>query len=86
MRAAERKCKWASVEREYNATFKRHRDLEDQIAETPAEGLTGIAIKLAFCLNEVDHMQEPAVTPVATAYEAIKRVVGVDYAAQMERW
>ena len=43
-------------------------------------------LRLAFCLNEVDHMQEPAVRLVATAYEAIKRVVGVDYAAQMDRW
>jgi hypothetical protein len=85
-KAAERKHKWASVERAFNASHRRLREIEDQIAQTPAEGLTGVAIKLALCVGEEDFMQEPAVTLIATAYETLKRVTGTDYLAEIERW
>jgi hypothetical protein len=53
----------------------------------PAEGLKGVAVKLALIQRERDFMQEPATSLTDGAYETIVKLTGgVDLAAQVERW
>jgi hypothetical protein len=47
-----------------------------RIAETPAEGTTGVWIKLAACQGEREWMQEPAIELVASAYKTLSRLTG----------
>ena len=59
----------------------------DQIAETPAEGVIGVCIKLATAIQfEGDRMDGASGDLVDSAYEAISKHVGVDYAAQVAIW
>jgi hypothetical protein len=60
IRAAKKRHKVNSAELAANRCLDQVGDLQHQIAETPAEGLIGIAIKLAVCVQERDFMQEPA--------------------------
>ena len=75
--AAKKRHKVNSAERAANRCMDRVGELQHQIAETPAEGLTGIAIKLAVCVQERDFMQEPATSLVASAQEAAARIAGM---------
>ena len=75
--AAKKRHKVNSAERAANRCMDRVGELQHQIAETPAEGLTGIAIKLAVCVKERDFMQEPATSLVASAHEAAARIAGM---------
>jgi hypothetical protein len=59
------------------------RAIEEQIASTPAEGLTGIGVQLAlweFINNHDDVAAEQAVA----AYDAVVRLTGRDFAAEAE--
>lgn len=76
-----------AAEKAYNASVSRVTELVDQIADTPAEGVTGVCIKLAAALKyEGDFMCGPVGDLVASAYEATTKQIGVDYAAQVETW
>ena len=67
-------------------SYDRVNDVQEQIAETPAESIAGVCIKLAAALREEDFMQEPALALVRDAYAAATKLAGVDYAAQAEPW
>ena len=47
-RVAERRHKWKAVDRARNLEVQKLTDIEDEIGEVPAEGLHGMAIKLAI--------------------------------------
>jgi hypothetical protein len=47
-KAARRKHKWASAKRAHDISYRRLSEIAGEIAATPAEGFTGIAVKLAL--------------------------------------
>jgi hypothetical protein len=68
--AARRRLKVDAAEKAACRSNRRICELTERIAETPAEGITGVCIKLAAAIkHEKDFMQEPAVSLVASAYE-----------------
>jgi hypothetical protein len=87
-RTAQRKYRFTSAERAHNAANRRLSEIEDAIAETPAEGMTGMAIKLAVWkvfnrgeAYENDHEL------IASLYDsAVNLSGGFDFAAQVRRW
>jgi hypothetical protein len=46
-KAAKRKYRWAAADRADKQAHKQLSDIEDRIADTPADGLNGILVKLA---------------------------------------
>jgi hypothetical protein len=87
-KASKRKHKWASANRAVNRAHARVRDIEDEIAEMPAEGLTGIAVKLALWYgSHYDFTGEEALPLLVSTYEATVKLAGLpDLAAQVDRW
>jgi hypothetical protein len=74
----------AAAERRVIRCWNKLTALSDRIAETPAEGLTGVCIKLATCLAlELDFMDRPVQGLVADAYAVVSRLTGMDPASQV---
>jgi hypothetical protein len=71
--AAEIACE---TERAADRAHMRTRAVEQEIAETRAEGLIGIGVQLGLCRVIVASEQADA------AYEALVRLTGKDYAAE----
>jgi len=51
----------------YNRAMDQISTIVEEIAETPAEGPIGVAVKLAVCMDERDFMQHPATELVESA-------------------
>jgi len=87
-KAAKRRYGYAAAKRGDDLAHRRLKEIEDQIAETPAEGLTGIAVKLALWRAwHYDEACDEVHDLLLSTYEtAVKLTGGVDYAAQVERW
>ena len=86
-KAAKRKYRWAAADRADKQAHKQLSDIEDRIADTPADGLNGILVKLAVWRfwNDLDDGSEHFA--VLSAYETlVKMTGGVDLAAEVERW
>lgn len=84
LRAAKRKYGVAAAEKRVIRCWNKLTALSDRIAETPAEGLTGVCIKLATCLAlELDFMDHPVQGLVADAYAVVSRLTGMDPASQV---
>jgi len=66
--------------------MSRRADIEDQIAEIPAQGLHGVAVKLALWQQFPAAVDEHEKLAVETAYETIVKLTGFDPAAQAETW
>jgi hypothetical protein len=87
-KAPQRRYKRPAAERADNLEHRRQAEIEQTIAETPAEGLKGIAVKLALWKHYSDgHGDEVEEVAVASVYETVVNLTGgVDLAAQVERW
>jgi len=86
-KVAKRKHKAAAAERAYNAACEHRWSIVEKIAETPAEGLTGLAIKLAIWRHAFDEKTNNEFHDLLhTTHDALVKLAGVDYAAQVERW
>ena len=86
-RAAKRRCGATRAERAYDKTLDDLREIEEAIAEAPAEGLKGIAVKLALWRHySDDHSDTVEDNAVASVYETVVKLTGIDLAAQVERW
>jgi hypothetical protein len=87
-KVAERKHKYAAAKRGDDLAHRRLKEIEDQIAETPAAGLTGIAVKLALWrVWHYDEASDEVHDLLLSTYEAAVNLTGgVDLAAQVERW
>jgi hypothetical protein len=59
------------------------RAIEQQIASTPAEGLTGIGVQLALW-HFINNHNDVAADQAVAAYDAVARLVGRDFAAEAE--
>jgi hypothetical protein len=87
-KAAQRRYKQPAAERVNNLEYRRQGEIERKIAETPAQGLKGLLVKLALwqhynrgASDENDHEL------LTSAYESVVELTGgVDLAAQVERW
>ena len=85
--AAERKHGVPAKEKAAHRSTGRCAALENQIAETPAHGIVGVAIKLASAKHNEDFLSEPCDALVLSAYKTLIKVAGLpDYAAQAKRW
>ena len=63
--------------------------IEEQIAETPAEGLTGMAVQMALWQHynwDLRRFHTESDKALASAYETVVKLRGVDLATQVERW
>jgi hypothetical protein len=87
-KAAQRRYKQPTAERANNLENRRQGEIEQKIAETPAEGLKGIAVKLALWKHYSDgHGDEVEEVAVASVYKTVVNLTGgIDLAAQVERW
>lgn len=76
----------AAAERRVIRCLDQVTELSYRIAETPAEGLTGVCIKLATCLAvEFDFLADrPVQGLVADAYAVVSRLTGMDPASQIQ--
>jgi hypothetical protein len=87
-KAAQRRYKEPAAKKADNLEHGRLAAIEQKIAETPAEGLKGIAIKLAlwkhYSGGHDNNVEEAA---VASVYETVVKLTGgTDLASQIERW
>lgn len=87
-KAAQRRYKQPAAERADNLENRRRAEIEQKIAETPAEGLKGIAVKLALWKHYSDgHGDEAEEAAVASVYETVVSLTGgVDLAAEVKDW
>ena len=85
-KAAKRRPGHAKAERAQRETDRCRAEIEDQIAEVPAQGLRGIAVKLALWKHYSDNTDEPGLAALDSAYETLVKLTGEDPAAQVERW
>jgi hypothetical protein len=86
-KTAKRKYRWAAADRADKQANKQLSEIEDKIADTPADGLSGILVKLAVWRfwNDLDDGSEHYA--VLCAYETrVEMTGGVDLAAEVERW
>jgi hypothetical protein len=60
------------------------RRLEEQIRKTPAEGLTGLAVKLGVWCFIDNYRDDVAIQQARSAYSDICRMIGRDFAAEAE--
>jgi hypothetical protein len=68
---------------------RRLRAIEEQIAETPAEGLTGMAVQMALWQHynwDLRRFHTESDKALASSYETVVKLRGVDLATQVERW
>jgi hypothetical protein len=73
-------------QRAYELEYRPLSALEAQIVQTPAEGLAGIAIKLALCKHYYFDTWSFSHDTLATACETMAKIQGVDLSAQVECW
>jgi hypothetical protein len=88
-RIARRRHKAAAAERAQKLEHRRLRAIEEQIAETPAEGLTGMAVQMALWQHynwDLRRFHTESDKALASAYETVVKLRGVDLATQVERW
>jgi len=87
-KAAQRRYKQPAAERANNLEDRRRAEIEQKIAETPAQGLKGLLVKLALWQHyHYDESDKNEHELLASAYESIVELTGgVDLAAQVERW
>jgi hypothetical protein len=89
-KASKRRHKAAAAERAQELEHRRLKLIEEQIAETSAEGLAGVAVLMALWQHyNWDHSQwyDPEDFALSSAYAVIVKLTGgVDLAAQVERW
>jgi hypothetical protein len=87
-RAAKRKHKWAAADRADKLATTQLSAIQDRITETPAEGLTGILVKLAIWRfwNGGEEGGNDHDLLLSTYEAAVSLTGGVDLAAQVERW
>ena len=85
-KAAQRRYKQPSAEKANNLEHKRQAEIEQKIAETPAQGLKGLLVKLALWQHyHHDESYENEHELLASAYESIVELTGgVDLAAQVK--
>ena len=83
---ARRRHKASAAERAYELEYRPLSALEAQIIQTPAEGLAGIAIKLALCKHYYFDTWSFSHDTLATACETMAKIQGVDLSAQVECW
>jgi hypothetical protein len=83
-RAGQRRYKVRVTEKASNLEYARLGEIGYLIIEAEAEGLRGVAIKLALLLSEADaFMQEPADEMAQAAYDAVAKLAAFDPAAQI---
>ena len=85
-KAARRKYRLGALERAEHLACRRLGEIASQIADAPAHGVAGLAVKLALAKREHDFMQEPAVSLVASCYELASKMAGRDFAAEVVQW
>jgi hypothetical protein len=87
-KAAERRYKHSAAKRADDLEHTRQLEIEQKIASTPAEGIKGIAVKLALWKHYSDgHDDNVEEAAVASVYETVVKLAGgTDLAAQVERW
>jgi hypothetical protein len=84
--AAGVRCGLPRATKDLRAASNKVRKIEDQIAATEARGLHGLAVKLAIWRQYDDEHSESEDDAVDSAYDALVKMIGVDYAAQAVRW
>jgi hypothetical protein len=73
--------------REYSLLMREMRELEQQIAATPAKGVVGIAVKLALYAHITDLKHgDTRSRHIESAYADAMRLCGRDLLAEMETY
>ena len=85
-KAAKRRHRVRSLERAADQAWDEHSKITDLIAEAPAKGRIGLAVKLAVCMREREHLQEPAMAIVTSCYEEVSKLTGTDLVAEVQVW
>jgi hypothetical protein len=86
-KAAQRRYKEPAAKRADDLECRRLTEIEQKIAETPAEGIKGIAVKLALWKHYSERSDDVEEVAVASVYETVVKLAGgTDLAAQVERW